>query len=63
MFVAAYQLSIQKLDKEQAKAEIQSFGHSDKTLGDIREFIDAYNPQSQELSGELKELKPSGTAD
>jgi protein tyrosine phosphatase (PTP) superfamily phosphohydrolase (DUF442 family) len=63
MFVAAYQLSVQKLDKERAKAEIQAFGHSDKTLGDIRKFIDAYDPQSQELSGDLKELKPAGAAD
>jgi protein tyrosine phosphatase (PTP) superfamily phosphohydrolase (DUF442 family) len=63
MFVAAYQLSVQKLDKDQAKAEIQSFGHSDKTLSDIRRFIDAYDPQGQELSAALKDQKPAGAAD
>jgi len=63
MFVAAYQLSVQKLDKEQAKAAIQSFGHSEKTLNDIRKFIDAYDPQNQELSADLKDAKPAGAAD
>jgi len=63
MFVAAYQLSVQKFDKEQAKAAIQSFGHGDKTLGDIRKFIDAYDPQNQELSADLKEVKPAGAAE
>ena len=63
MFVAAYQLSVQKLDKDQAKAAIQSFGHSEKTLNDIVRFIDAYDPQKQDLSADLNDVKPAGTAE
>lgn len=60
MFVAAYQLSVQKLDKEQVKAAVLSFGHGEKTLMDIRRFIDAYDPEKQELSADLRSLKPAG---
>ena len=63
MFVAAYQLSVQKFDKGQAKAAVLSFGHSEKTLDDVRKFIDAYDPEKQELSAGLEEAKPAGAAD
>jgi protein tyrosine phosphatase (PTP) superfamily phosphohydrolase (DUF442 family) len=63
MFVAAYQLSVQKFDKVQAKAAILSFGHSEKTLDDVRKFIDAYDPVKQDLSADLKDAKPAGAAE
>lgn len=60
MFVAAYQLSVEHYDKAKAKAAIQSFGHSEKTLDDIRKFIDAYDPQSRTLPELKVEAKAVG---
>jgi hypothetical protein len=31
-------------DRERAKAELLSFGHSDRTVGDVVKFIDGYDP-------------------
>ncbi len=53
MFVAAYQMSVQGYDKEKAKAAILAFGHSEKTIADIKRFIDAYDPGRQELTQAL----------
>jgi len=47
MMVAAYQESVLGYDKNRAKAQIKTFGHSDKTINDIRHFIDTYNPNTQ----------------
>jgi len=46
-FVAAYQQSVMGYDKEKAKAEILTFGHSDNTINDIRRFIDGYDPATR----------------
>jgi protein tyrosine phosphatase (PTP) superfamily phosphohydrolase (DUF442 family) len=50
MMVAAYQESVLGYDKEKAKASILTFGHSDKTINDIKRFIDGYDPQSRTVS-------------
>jgi len=51
MFVAAYQESVLGYDKAKAKAAIISFGHSDRTVGDIERFIDEYDPKTRTIAG------------
>ncbi|MDP9175101.1 MAG: tyrosine-protein phosphatase [Planctomycetota bacterium] len=53
MMVAAYERSVLKMDKEQALAAMQSFGHSARTTGDIRRFIEVYDPATQMMTEEL----------
>jgi len=31
-------------DKERARSELLSFGHSDRTVSDVKKFIDGYDP-------------------
>lgn len=50
MFVAAYQLSVLKWNKDQALAAIKSFGHSERTIRDIKRFIDVYDPTTQKMT-------------
>jgi protein tyrosine phosphatase (PTP) superfamily phosphohydrolase (DUF442 family) len=47
MMVAAFQESVLGYDKDRAKAEILTFGHSDNTVDDIRRFIDGYDPKAR----------------
>lgn len=44
MMVAAYQMSVLGWDKEKTKAAILTFGHSDRTVNDVKRFIDVYDP-------------------
>jgi len=53
MMVAAYELSILKLDKDQAVAAIRGFGHSDRTIGDVKRFIEVYDPQTQQMTADM----------
>jgi protein tyrosine/serine phosphatase len=46
-FVAAYQMSVLGYDKQKAKSEILTFGHSDNTINDIRRFIDGYDAKDR----------------
>jgi protein tyrosine/serine phosphatase len=46
-FVAAYQMSVLGYDKQKAKNEILTFGHSDNTINDIRRFIDGYDEKNR----------------
>ena len=50
MFVAAYQETDRKLDPEQAKSAIVSFGHGDATVDDIKTFIDRYDPGTRTVA-------------
>jgi protein tyrosine phosphatase (PTP) superfamily phosphohydrolase (DUF442 family) len=53
MMVAAYQESILGYDKDRAKAEILTFGHSKSTIEDIRRFIDLYDAKTRTAPAEL----------
>lgn len=53
MFVAAYQESVLGYDKTRAKDSILTFGHSDRTINDIKRFIDLYDPQTRTITGDL----------
>lgn len=44
MMVAAFQMKQLGYDKERAKAELLTFGHSDRTVNDVKRFIDGYDP-------------------
>lgn len=50
MFVAAYQMSILGYDKERTKLAIVTFGHSEKTINDIRRFIDGYDAANRRVT-------------
>ncbi len=50
MLVAAYQQSVLGYDKAQAKAAILSFGHKEKTIDDVKRFIDLYDPATRSLT-------------
>ena len=53
MMVAAYQESVLRFTKDQASAAILAFGHSQRTVGDVRRFIDAYDPQTRQMKQSL----------
>jgi protein tyrosine/serine phosphatase len=47
MMVAAYQMTVLGWDKDKTKAAILTFGHSDRTVNDVKRFIDVYDPVTQ----------------
>ena len=49
MMVAAYQQSILGHDVARAKKEMLTFGHSQRTVGDVMKFIDVYDPKQRTL--------------
>lgn len=52
-FVAAYQESVLGYDKARTKDAILTFGHSDKTIDDIRRFIDEYDARNESVPANL----------
>lgn len=52
-FVAAYQESVLGYSPQRAKDAILTFGHSDRTIDDIRRFIDDYDPRTRTVSPAL----------
>ena len=44
MMMAAYQETVLGYDDQKAKAAIRAFGHSDRTINEVRRFIDVYDP-------------------
>ena len=57
MMVAAYQESVLGYDRERAKREILTFGHSERSIGDVKRFIDVYDPVKREVTEELPQSK------
>jgi protein tyrosine phosphatase (PTP) superfamily phosphohydrolase (DUF442 family) len=57
MFVAAYQESVLGYDKTKTKEAILRFGHSERSIGDVRRFIDVYDPIKREVTEELPQSK------
>ncbi len=49
MMVAAYQQAILGLDDAKAKESILDFGHSDRTVNDVKRFIDGYDPKTGQV--------------
>ena len=50
MMMAAYQESVLGYDDAGAKAAIRTFGHSERTMQDVRRFIDLYDGERRELT-------------
>ena len=50
MLASAYRISIMGMSKEQAKAAIETFGHSRRSIGDIEKFIDLYDPGTRSVA-------------
>ena len=63
MMMAAYQESVLGYDDAQAKAAIRAFGHSERTMQDVRRFIDLYDGPRRELTGPtpLRQRKKGAT--
>jgi len=55
MMVAAYQMSVLGYDKAKALASIESFGHSERTTGDIKKFIEIYDPATRTVKQQLEQ--------
>jgi protein tyrosine/serine phosphatase len=53
MMIAAYQRTELKMSKDQCGAAILSFGHSQRTIGDVLKFIDVYDPAEQRMTEDL----------
>ena len=53
-FVAAYQMSVMGYTKQKAKDAILTFGHSDRTIDDIRRFIDGYDAGTRTVGSDGK---------
>src|SRR5688572_9127154 len=46
MMVAAFQESVLGYDDAKCRAEILTFGHSQRTVGDVERFIEVYDPKT-----------------
>ncbi len=55
MMVAAYQMSVLGYDKTKAAAAIESFGHSDRTVADVKKFIEIYNPATRTVTQTMQQ--------
>lgn len=53
MMVAAYQMKQMGYNKGRATAELLSFGHSDRTVGDVKKFIEGYDPATGKVPENL----------
>jgi protein tyrosine/serine phosphatase len=53
MMVAAYQMSVLGWDKEKTKKAMLTFGHSERTVGDVMRFIDGYDPVTNAVPADL----------
>lgn len=49
MFAAAWQESMMKYDNAKANEQVLTFGHSERTVGDLRKFIELYDPATRTI--------------
>jgi protein tyrosine phosphatase (PTP) superfamily phosphohydrolase (DUF442 family) len=57
MMVAAYQQSVLGWDDKKTEDAILVFGHSERSIGDVRRFIRVYDPQKREMTETLAQSK------
>jgi protein tyrosine/serine phosphatase len=53
MMVAAYQRSVLNYDQEKTIEVMLTFGHSQRTVGDVQRFIENYDPQTETMTQDL----------
>ena len=53
MMAAAFQESVLGYDKARTKDAILAFGHSERSIGDVKRFIDVYDPVKREVTQQL----------
>lgn len=49
MMVSAYRITVMGMTKDQAKAALETYGHSRRSIGDVEHFIDLYDTQRKEI--------------
>ena len=57
MIVAAYQQSVLGWDDQKTKNAVLTFGHSERSIGDVKKFIDVYDPSKREMTEQLEQSK------
>jgi protein tyrosine phosphatase (PTP) superfamily phosphohydrolase (DUF442 family) len=57
MMAAAFQESVLGYDREKTKSLILTFGHSQRSIGDVKRFIDIYDPVKREVTQRLEQSK------
>ena len=55
MFVAAFQESVLGWDNSKVKANLLTFGHSQRTVKDVERFIDIYDGKERRVTKELEQ--------
>jgi protein tyrosine phosphatase (PTP) superfamily phosphohydrolase (DUF442 family) len=50
MLISAYRITVMGMSKDKAKAAIETFGHSRRSIGDIERFIDLYDPATRSVT-------------
>ena len=53
MMAAAFQESVLGYDKQKALDAILAFGHSQRSIGDVKRFIEIYDPVKREVTQTL----------
>jgi protein tyrosine phosphatase (PTP) superfamily phosphohydrolase (DUF442 family) len=57
MMAAAFQESVLGYDRDKTKSLILTFGHSHRSIGDVKRFIDIYDPVKREVTQQLEQSK------
>jgi len=57
MMAAAFQESVLGYDRDKTKSLILTFGHSERSIGDVKRFIDVYDPMKREVTQQLEQSK------
>ena len=55
MMAAAFQESVLGYDSQKATDAILRFGHSDRSIGDVKRFIEVYDPVKREVTRQLEQ--------
>jgi protein tyrosine/serine phosphatase len=50
MMVAAYEMTVLKYNQQQALDAMLTFGHSQRTVADVKFFIQSYDPQTERMT-------------
>ncbi|HEX3357207.1 MAG TPA: tyrosine-protein phosphatase [Tepidisphaeraceae bacterium] len=57
MMAAAFQESVMGWDRQKTTDAILTFGHSERSIGDVKRFIEVYDPVRREVTQRLEQSK------